>query len=174
MMNHKPKMFPDTFNLLLDADERHALDDLYDLDTSLREPIEIVHEALRAGIKALNQAAQQRRRDPHEPTRTELEAGKRSTARKNEKSSPKKAPSIYPKPHYHVENYIGIPLETRLRIKLEDFLAENQGVLSDEEAFRMLLDLGLEHAAGKKPDHVLDMIKKEHRRRRLLRLALRA
>jgi hypothetical protein len=161
----KPKLFPEHFNLLLDADERLALDDLYELDTSLTEPIEIVHEALRAGIKALNQAAQQRGRDPHEPTRTELEAGKRSTARRNEKSPPQKEPSIYPKPHYHVENYIGIPLETRLRIKLEDFLLENQGVMTDEEAFQLLLDLGLRYAAGERPSEVIQRVRKEARRR---------
>jgi hypothetical protein len=170
----KPKMFPEHFNLLLDVEERNALDDLYELDPYLDGPNELLHQALRAGIRALNELTRKHPKDPHEPTRADVEATKRSKAQHKENSSPSKERTIFPKPHYHIEDYVAVPLETRLRIRLEDFLAENQGVLSDEESLQMLLDLGLEHAADQKPDHVLDMIKKEYRRRRLHRLARRA
>lgn len=170
----KPKMFPEHFNLVLKADEHAALDTLYEQDPYLDGPNELLHQALRAGIRTLNELRRKNPKDPHEPTRAEVEAAKRSSAQLKENSSPSKERTIFPKPHYHIEDYVAVPLETRLRIKLEDFLAENQGVMSDEEAVRMLLDLGLEHAADEKPDHVLDMIKKEYRKRRMLRQARRA
>lgn len=174
-MNHKPKMFPEHFNLLLDADEHAALDDLYDLDPYLDGPNELLHQVLRAGIRALNELTRKHPKDPHEPTRTQVEATKRKNAQKSDRSPEKeKERGIYPKPHYHIEDKITLPLERRLRMRLEDFLAENQGVMSDAESLQMLLDLGLEHAADERPDHVLDMIKKEYRRRRLHRLARRA
>lgn len=165
----KPKMFPEHFNLLLDAGEHVALSELYEQDPYLDGPNELLHQALRAGIRALNELTRKHPRDPHEPTRSEVEASKRSNGQNNERSSSKEERRIYPKPHYHIEDTITLPLETRLRVRLEDFLAENQGVMSDEEALQMLLDLGLEYAADQKPDHVLDMIKKEYRRRRKLR-----
>lgn len=172
-MNHKPKMFPERFNLLLEADEHAALDTMYEDDPYLDGPNELLHQALRAGIRALNELTRKNPKDPHEPTRTDVEAAKRSNAQLKENSSPSKGRTIFPKPHYHIEDYVAVPLETRLRIKLEDFLAENQGVMPAEDAVQMLLDLGLEHAAGEEPDHVLDMIKKEYRRRRKLRQARR-
>lgn len=165
----RPKLFPSHINVVLDEGERLALSELYEQDAYLDGPNELLHQALRAGIRTLNELTRKHPKDPHEPTRTEVEASKRSTGQQKEKSSPSKGRTIFPKPHYHIEDEITLPLETRLRIRLEDFLAENQGVLSDEESLQMLLDLGLEHAAGEKPDHVLDMIKKEYRRRRLLR-----
>lgn len=171
----KPKLFPQHVHLVLEADEHAALDTLYEEDPYLDGPNELIHQALRAGIRTLNELTRKNPRDPHEPTRTEVEEGKRKSAQRSERSTENgRERRIYPKPHYHIEDTITLPLETRLRIRLEDFLAENQGVMSDEEAVRMLLDFGLEHAASEKPDHVLDMIKKEYRRRRLHRLARRA
>lgn len=46
----------------------------------------------------------------------------------------------------HLENYVGIPLEERLRKRLEDFLAAFPDAIQEEEALAMLLDLGLERA----------------------------
>ena len=48
----------------------------------------------------------------------------------------------------HVENYVGVPLQERLRIKLERFVAAFPDAIPEEDLFAMLLDLGLEEAAA--------------------------
>ena len=48
-----------------------------------------------------------------------------------------------------VENYIGVPLEERLRRRLEEFLAEHPEAIPEEEATAMLIDLGLLHVHRK-------------------------
>lgn len=51
--------------------------------------------------------------------------------------------------HREVENYIGVPLEERLRRKLEAFLRDHPDGISEEDAAAMLLDLGLRHVHRK-------------------------
>jgi hypothetical protein len=123
----KPKLFPDHFNLLLTNDERMALGDLYNLDPVPVDEIDLLHKALRAGIKAMNREGERLRKHPDRgPTRTEIEARKRSEA-----SGPT------------VENYVCTPLEDRLRKKLEAFLRDHPNAMSEEEALALLMDLGL-------------------------------
>jgi len=71
------RLFPTHFNLVLDEIERIDLDELFDLHPHVGE-VELVHKAIRAGIEALKHVA--KKRDPSKPTRTEVEATRRSMA----------------------------------------------------------------------------------------------
>lgn len=227
----RPKLFPSHHNLVLDAEERGALDDLFDLNPLLDDERELLHRVLRAGIKTMNQHAE-KHRDPHEPTRTQVETAKRASSqdvgRKRSVHFPRhvaidftndqrdrldyladrvphesdaallsevlslgicamrevvdrasatetdgstlEAPS--PKRPRSVENYLGIPIREGLRQRLEDFLADCPGVISDEDAFAMLIELGLRRAERETAAQVIDRIKRASRRRRMIRRAI--
>lgn len=228
----KPKLFPSHHNLVLDVREQAALDMLFDLDPLLDDERELLHQVLRAGIKTMNQHAE-KHRDPHEPTRTQVETAKRASSqdvgRKRSVHFPRhveidltndqrdrldyladrvphesdaallsevlslgicamrevvdrasatetdgstlEAPS--PKRPRSVENYLGYPIEEDLRRRLEEFLNDCPGVLTDEEAFQMLIDLGLRHAEGRAPAEVLKKVRAATRRRQRILAGLR-
>jgi len=224
----RPRLFPSRFNLLLDEAERGALQDLFELHPNLVDESELLHEALRAGIKQLNEADSAQLKEPERPpNRTEVQARKRALAdddrlvmdfpshieldlteeqqegmqyladhlphRSDEKLlgtilergidlarqelakpfKPTFAPAVRPRGierRDHVENYIGVPLEERLRMKLEDFLLSHEDALPDEKAYAMLLDLGLD-AADQPIDKVIATAKRAARSRRTVRRA---
>lgn len=123
----KPKLFPNRFNLLLDAAERGALEDLFDLDPHLVDENELLHKALRAGIEKLNQAASAQRKDPDRPpNRTEVAARTRSASREGSQ----------------VELYLGFPISEELRQKFQDYLDAHPKI-AEEDAAAFLLDQGL-------------------------------
>lgn len=125
----RPKLFPTRFNVLLDEAERSAMDDLYDLDPLLLDETELLHKVIRAGIAVMNKEAARKRGDPDRgPTRTQIEARKRSVAQEV------------------VENYACLPLEERLRKRLREFVSDRSAIMSQEDALALLLHLGLRSA----------------------------
>ncbi len=140
-MTFKP--FPEHFRIILEADERNALEALFENDSHLIDELELLHDALRAGIRVLNQADVARRKDPDRPsTRTEVEVARKRSA--GHASSPDESFTGWqvPSPHRHVERYLGFPLTEDLRQKFEDYLNEHTKI-SEEDAGQFLLDQGL-------------------------------
>jgi len=79
------RMFPTHLRIILDAAEQSALGVLYDLDSHLLDEMELIHDALHAGVEVLNQQAAARKKDPDRPpTRTEVEARKKALARQDD------------------------------------------------------------------------------------------
>ena len=133
-----PRLFPTHFNIILDAYQRSALEDLFELDPHLLDEVELLHDVIREGIKAMNRAAEERGDTRGiEPTRTEVEASKEARAARSWSSK-----SWAPTPHRHIESYIAFPIDEGLRQDLEDFLDANES-LGEEEAYALLLARGL-------------------------------
>lgn len=104
----------------------------------------------------MNRAAEQTRQDPDRgPTRTQVEARKKSVATSGPGA---------------VENYIGFPVSDRLRAKLEAFLSTVAIEGSEEVSYALLLERGLDsiqEAASRRTKNGAD-------RGRLMRRALLA
>lgn len=47
----KPRLFPTHIKLILDGDERNALEALYDLDPFLLDEVELIHRSFRRGSR---------------------------------------------------------------------------------------------------------------------------
>ena len=133
------RLFPTHFQIILTAQERSALETLYDLDTQLVDEMELLHEVIAAGIRVKNRAFEEKG-DTTSPTRTEREASKQAVASRSTRDGASK--SRAPSPHRHVELYLGFPINERLRQKFEDYLDEHPTV-SEEEAGAFLLYQGL-------------------------------
>jgi len=130
-----PKPFPTHFKIILDPQEQSALENLYELAPHLRDEVELIHKAIQKGIVVLNQEATARKKEPeYHPTRSELQASG----------------------SHQVENYVGIPLEERLRRKLQAFLDAHPDAMPEEKAYALLLELGVDRAADR---HLAKMFK---------------
>lgn len=92
----------------------------------------------------MNREAEGLRKDPDRvPTRSEIEARKRSEARSKADRTSDSA---------DIPKYIGVPLEERLRRKLEAFLRDHPDAMPEGEGLAMLSDLnryGERHDAGR-------------------------
>jgi hypothetical protein len=140
-----PKLFPTHFQIILDEHERGSLDTLYDVEPYLRDEVAMLHEVIRAGIKALKPIAEEKRRDPLHRTRSQREVERKRSATHHATKVALKVErerSPVPAPHRHVEKYVGFPISEGLRQKFEDYLDEHESV-SEEDALVFLLDQGL-------------------------------
>jgi len=128
------KLFPTHHSIILSEDERSAMDTLFDeMGARMVDESELIHQALREGIKVLNGHAESRRKDPdRSPTRSQVEA--RMTAEASQDAD------------VSVENYECFPLEERLRRKLQTFLRDHPYMMPKEEALALLLHLGIDRA----------------------------
>lgn len=133
------KLFPTHFRVILSEEERSALDTLWDeLGGQMDEEVEMIHRALQEGIKVLNREVEaQRRNADRPPTRTQLEAQKR-TEKRARRLSPDSAV---------VENYVATPISGELQRRLEAFLIRHPD-MSEEDAIQHLLDVGLRSGEG--------------------------
>lgn len=147
-MNQKPKLFPTHFNLILDGDERWALENLYDLDPHLLDEVELLHQVIHAGIRALNQVAEKRLNDPHRLTRTQIESSKTASTKDRKAEVASSAQRA-------VENYACAPLSPMLRRRLGLFLTEHPG-MSEEEAIEHLLGFALDATDAERPRPTLE------------------
>ncbi len=139
------KLFPTHIRLILNEEERSALDTLWDeLGAQMTEEVEMVHRALQEGIKVLNRSAEAQRENPDRPpTRSQLEARRRAEKKAGDFS---KVP-ITRIPE--VENYVAAPISKELRRGLGLYLAKHPD-LTEEEVIEHLLSVGLD-AEGEKP-----------------------
>lgn len=133
------KLFPTHIRLILDPHEQTSLDTLWDeLGARMVDELELIHRALREGIKVLNREAEAQRKNPDRPpTRTQLEAQKR-TEKRARRLSPDSAV---------VENYVATPISVEMQARLEAFLARHPD-MSEEDAIQHLLDVGLSSGEG--------------------------
>jgi hypothetical protein len=135
------KLFPTHIRLILDADEQTALDTLWDeLGARMVDELELIHRALREGIKVLNREVEAQRKNPDRPpTRTQLEA-QNSVEKKARRLSSESAV---------VENYVATPINGEMRKRLESYLVRHPE-MSEEDAIQHLLDVGLRSGEGDK------------------------
>lgn len=128
------KLFPTHHSIILDEDERSALDTLFDeMGARMVDASELIHLAIREGIKVLNREAEARRKNPdRSPTRSQVEARMNAEASQDADVS--------------VENYECFPLEERLRRKLHTFLRDHPYMIPKEEVLALLLHLGIDRA----------------------------
>lgn len=133
------KLFPTRFNLVLDEEERMAMDTLWDeLGSKMVDELELIHRAIAEGIKVLNRVGEAQRTSPDRPpTRTQVEAQK-----KTEKRARKLAPDSAV-----VHNYVATPISGDMQRRLESFLVTHPG-MGEEDAVRYLLDLALSSTEG--------------------------
>lgn len=139
------KLFPTHIRLILDGSEQNALGTLWDeLGGQMDEEVEMVHRALREGIKVLNREVEAQRRNPDRPpTRSQLEARRSAEKRAGDIS---KVPIARTR---EVENYVAAPIGEELRRGLGLYLAKHPD-LTEEEAIEYLLSVGLD-AEEEKP-----------------------
>ncbi len=138
------KLFPTHIRLILNEEERSALETLWDeLGGRMDEEVELIHRALREGIKALNREAEAQRQDPDRPpTRSQLEARRSAEKKAGDFSKPiTRIPEV--------ENYVAAPISKELRRGLGLYLAKHPD-LTEEEVIEHLLSVGLD-AEGEKP-----------------------
>lgn len=135
------KLFPTHIKLILDEDERSALDTLWDeVGATMAEELELIHRALREGIKVLNRGAEAQRRNPDRPpTRSQVEV-QRTAEKMARRLSPNSAV---------VENYVASPISGEMQQRLESFLVTHPD-LGEEEAIQHLLDVALRSVEGDK------------------------
>lgn len=135
------KLFPTHIRMILNEEERSALGTLWDeLGGHMTEEVELIHRALREGIKALNRHAEAQRKNPDRPpTRTQLE-GQGRVEKKARRLSPDSAV---------VENYVATPISGEMQKRLESFLVTHPE-LGEEDAIQHLLDLALRSFEGDK------------------------
>lgn len=67
-----PRPLPDHYSIILEPQELHALETIYEVQPWWREPLELLHMVIREGLKAMNRAGASKR-DPTESTRSEIE-----------------------------------------------------------------------------------------------------
>lgn len=135
------KLFPTHIRLILDSDERTSLDTLWDeLGATMVDELELIHRALREGIRVLNRSAEAQRKNPDRPpTRSQVEV-----QRAAEKMARKLAPNSAV-----VENYVATPISGEMQRRLESFLATHPD-MGEEDAIQHLLDVALRSAEGDK------------------------
>lgn len=126
-----PSTFPTHFKIILDHAEQSLLDDLWQAEPWWREPMELFHAVLRRGIGTMKEEAEENR-DPHQPTRIELEATAASAD----------GHTLGAVPHRCIEPYVAAPVSERTRQRLEDALSQTD--LGEEELYEVLLNLGLD------------------------------
>lgn len=120
-----PLKFPSTMQVRLSPAQRIAMEELADQEPHENDE-KLLEKVISRGIEAMREDA------PSSEMTTHAKRMQRCYAR-----------------DVDVENYIGIPLEERLRRKLEAFLRDHPDAISEEEAAAMLLDLGLRHVHRK-------------------------
>lgn len=83
-----PKPLPENYRIILETDELMALEQIYEVQPWCREPVEVLHLAIREGLKAMNRARASKR-DPTEPTRSEMEVSREQDAARLQRAATK-------------------------------------------------------------------------------------
>lgn len=146
-----PKPLPTQYRIILEPGELTVLEKIYEVQPWWRDPLELLHMIIREGLKSMNRAGASKR-DPTEPTRSEMEVSREQDAARLQRSAQTKSPVLAlldkldatarMKRARHKEREGDVSLEDRVRKKLTKFLAQHPETMSKKEARKLLADLG--------------------------------
>lgn len=151
-----PKPLPEHYRIILEPHELTALENIYEAQPWWREPLELLHEVIREGLKAMNRAGASKQ-DPTEPTRSQLEVDREAKAKLSARAA-NPVLALLKK----LETGVAHPFEFPATLTVELTPSQQEAMLeianrephaNDEQLLSRILDRGIESTQDDYDEH---------------------